>query len=382
MKKYNVLHFIPSLIGFEKFVLPCYINTKTYNYSCKIIYSNDSSQKSNFIKKKRKINTLEINNFKLGSNFFFQLIAFINILKLIYLTRPKVVVAHFTTGATLPLISAKLLCVKHRIYFNHGVSYQSYYGFVGLCLKMIEKINIWLSTEVLTVSKGCQKKLKKLSKKKPVKLINCGSAAGLKLTNFSFKKISKIKTLAKVALGFKPSDIVIMYVGREVARKGIFEVENIINQLKEKKFKFIIAGIQNKEFIKKFKNKKVKLIKFQNKLDNFYSASDFIVLPSKHEGFGYSLAEGAVNGCIPLASNVDGPKDIIIHGHSGYLIDLKRNNKYANYIKSISAKSDLMKFLSFNAYRSIQKYDQNIFLKYYHKYYSELLIKKFKKNYY
>ena len=374
MQKLKIFHFIPNSVGLKKFILPCYANSRKYKYPCTIIYSNIYSEKKN-LKKKTKLNFLRINNFKLGPNIFITLVAFFEILKLIINLRPKLVVAHFTLGATLPLMSAKLLCVKHRIYFNHGVSYQSYYGFIGLCLRMIEKINIWLSTEVLTVSKRCQKKLKKLSTNKPVKLINHGSAAGLKLPKYSFKKLSKIKTIAKATLGYKPTDIVIMYVGRDVARKGIFEVKNIIDQLKEKKFRFIIAGIQNKEFIKKLKNKKVKFIKFQNKLDNFYFASDFVILPSKHEGFGYSLAEGAVNGCIPLASNVDGPKDIIINGHSGYLIGLNNTHKYVKYINLFSANRSLMKFFSYNAFRSIQKYDQNIFLKYYHKYFGEFLNK-------
>ena len=372
MNKYKIFHFIPSLIGSQKFVLPCYANTKMYNYSCTIIYSNDNFKKKNFIKNK-KINTVEINNFKLGSNLFFKLVAFFNILKLIYQRRPKVVVAHFTTGAILPLICAKLLCVKHRIYFNHGVSYQSYNGFVKLCLRIIEKINIWLSSGVLTVSMGSQRKLKKLSSKKPVKLIHHGSASGLKLTNYSFKKLYKIKCLAKATLGFNFSDTVILYVGRDVARKGIFEVIEIINNLTHEKFKFIIIGIKNKNLIKNIQSKKIKILQFKENIENFYKASDFVILPSKHEGFGYSLAEGASYGSIPLATNVDGPRDIIINGYSGYLINVKSTSKYIKYIKLISRNQKLKKLFSYRAYLSVKKYNRDVYINHYHKYFETLL---------
>ena len=117
MQKLKIFHFIPNSVGLKKFILPCYANSRKYKYPCTIIYSNIYSEKKN-LKKKTKFNFLRINNFKLGPNIFITLVAFFEILKLIINLRPKLVVAHFTLGATLPLMSAKLLCVKHRIYFN------------------------------------------------------------------------------------------------------------------------------------------------------------------------------------------------------------------------------------------------------------------------
>ena len=158
-----------------------------------------------------------------------------------------------------------------------------------------------------------------------------------------------------------------------MARKGIFEVTDIINYLKHEKFKFIIIGIKNKNLIKNIQFKKIKLIKFKDKIDNFYKASDFIILPSKHEGFGYSLAEGAAYGSIPLASNVDGPRDIIIHGYSGYLINIKSISKYVKYIRSLGGNQKLKKLFSYRAYLSVKKYNQDIYIKHYQKYFETLL---------
>ena len=161
-------------------------------------------------------------------------------------------------------------------------------------------------------------------------------------------------------------------------------LENIINAFyllpgnyQKKSQLNIIGDGSNLIFLKKLSNNNPNII-FHGKpmredMAIFYKASDFIILPSKHEGFGYSLAEGAAYGSIPLASNVDGPRDIIIHGYSGYLINIKSISKYVKYIRSLGGNQKLKKLFSYRAYLSVKKYNQDIYIKHYQKYFETLL---------
>ena len=48
---------------------------------------------------------------------------------------------------------------------------------------------------------------------------------------------------------------------------------------------------------------------------------DILVLPSHFEGFGLALIEGMAAGLVVIASDCDGPGEIICHGENGFLFE-------------------------------------------------------------
>jgi glycosyltransferase involved in cell wall biosynthesis len=70
----------------------------------------------------------------------------------------------------------------------------------------------------------------------------------------------------------------------------------------------LLTGISEREFADSVPNPPLRVtpLGFVAKLDSFYLAADVVFLPSHHEGFPYSLLEGAVAGCLCLASDING----------------------------------------------------------------------------
>jgi glycosyltransferase involved in cell wall biosynthesis len=48
---------------------------------------------------------------------------------------------------------------------------------------------------------------------------------------------------------------------------------------------------------------------------------DILIQPSRYEGFGLTIVEGMAAGLPVIASNLDGPKEILCNGRFGYLFE-------------------------------------------------------------
>ena len=65
---------------------------------------------------------------------------------------------------------------------------------------------------------------------------------------------------------------------------------------------------------------KISIIKWTNDLDIYYKSSKLLILPSFFEGFGNVLIE-ALNFNLPcIATNNDGPREVLGYGKYGLLI--------------------------------------------------------------
>lgn len=70
----------------------------------------------------------------------------------------------------------------------------------------------------------------------------------------------------------------------------------------------------------------------KEKATEVISESSLLVLTSRYEGLPYVALE-AMALCKPVvATDVDGPKDIVLHGETGFLVDLDDDERMANYI--------------------------------------------------
>lgn len=70
----------------------------------------------------------------------------------------------------------------------------------------------------------------------------------------------------------------------------------------------------------------------QSELPKIYSNSDCIVTPSFHETFGLAVLEAAACETPAIAADVDGLRAIVVNGETGYLIDERDAQLYADKI--------------------------------------------------
>lgn len=80
------------------------------------------------------------------------------------------------------------------------------------------------------------------------------------------------------------------------------------------------------------------------------------VLSSRYEGFGIAIIEAMAAGIPVIASNIDGPKEIITDGQNGLLFESDNEVDLAEKIKMVIRDNNLRDLLVNNAFLSSQEY--------------------------
>ena len=80
-------------------------------------------------------------------------------------------------------------------------------------------------------------------------------------------------------------------------------------------------------------------------------------MTSKYEGFPMTLIECQSFGCVPIIyDSYPAAKEIVVDGENGYLIPFRQKRKYADRLNDLISNTTLLKKLSFNSIRSVQRY--------------------------
>lgn len=134
----------------------------------------------------------------------------------------------------------------------------------------------------------------------------------------------------------------ILFVGRLIPRKGVYELLNAISLLNIKDVKLLILGsddfygLGETDYIKSLKdfvasNGLSKLVFFAGYVPNqqmpkFYKDADILVFPSiESEGLPLTILEAQAHGIPVIASNVGGISEVITHGKNGFLLTTPGN---------------------------------------------------------
>ena len=111
-------------------------------------------------------------------------------------------------------------------------------------------------------------------------------------------KVKNLKLLFEVVCGF---DVELYIVGE---MKGYFDLESL-----EKKY-----NIKPKYFG----------VLSHDELKKLYRKADILLSTSEYEGFGMVMAEAQASGCVVIATNTAGAKEIIIDNKTGFIVKNKK----------------------------------------------------------
>ncbi len=261
--------------------------------------------------------------------------------------------------------------IKIRIYHNMGFIGLSFTGIKKRVFLDMEKIICFLSHKVqFTSRENLEFALKnKLVTKEKAYIVWNGSTGGVNLTRFNIKQRSYWSSEIRVRHKINREDFVIGFIGRINKDKGINELLNAFKNLKcRENLKLLLVGTIDDmsgidDELWKWANCEAEIILCGERMDveKYYAAINVLVLPSYREGFGNVIIEAAAMGTPSIASNIPGPREIIINGKTGLLIEPRNENELCDRLEFVLNNKNLLSLMGEYACEIItQKYDSRI----------------------
>lgn len=362
----KIIHITPDLNFAKNFVLPIAkiqklggndvtIITHDYEYRSKLAeLSIDDAALGGVI--------LIMLNLKVSSFKFSFIQGLIQLFSILKFQRFDLVICHTTVDSFFPLLIARLALVTKIVYFNHGVPGLGYRFFLRWLLNIVEFSNMTFAhcSYTITAAMAARLKLIGLGLKKVV-LISPGSACGIIIKYNDFHDLQIARVIARSHLEINDDAFVILYVGRAVKRKGIYDLLSAL-QLMPNRFKLLIVGPVAEDIVDlyKYNNIDITFTGYVNSVDIYYKASDVLCIPSYHEGLGYCYLEASSFGCVPICSNIPGPTDFIINNNTGMTVTPGCIQSIANSLKYLSNSRDDLQRISLAAYVSVRQYDRSV----------------------
>jgi N,N'-diacetylbacillosaminyl-diphospho-undecaprenol alpha-1,3-N-acetylgalactosaminyltransferase len=303
-------------------------------------------------------------------NPIFLLARVITYSKKLNLHKPIVLHTHQSRASLIPLISSFFCQVPNRIYHNHGLPYLGYSGPMRMFLWCLEYLNMRLATHVLFVSQSNLDAAVSDRLLSPCKahILGYGTAIGIDLNHYELTNFDgSARAIARHDLGIPERAFVLAYIGRPVKRKGLhFLLESWqLTGLAQQGHILMIAGCTVDECVQALGHPTagVKALGYLNDLKSFYAASDALTLPSRHEGFPYSLLEAAAAGLPLIGTDIPGVRCAIQPNKTGLLVPFNDKDALSNAIQQIANDVNFRQYLGKNArVRVEQEFDRPIVL--------------------
>jgi glycosyltransferase involved in cell wall biosynthesis len=245
-----------------------------------------------------------------------------------------IVIGHTPKGAMIAMIAAYLAGVNKRIYFRHGIMYETSKGTKAFLLKTIEKLTGKLATKVVCVSKSVIEKSITENLNKPCKniLLNLGTCNGIDSIRFSKQNITASSQIfLREKYQIKLEDRIVGYVGRLVNDKGINELISAWKIIKQKRGDVKLLLVGPFEARDSISEKLKQLIKADNSIIHtglisdvlpYYGLMDIFILPSYREGFPTVVLEASSMAIPIITTRSTGCVDSIVENETGVYCDL------------------------------------------------------------
>lgn len=263
-----------------------------------------------------------------------------------------IVCGHTPVGGLLAICAAWLCGVKKRVFFRHGLVYETSKGMKRKLLMGAEKLVSRLATQVVCVSPYLIERSVQdgLTPRNKMVLLGNGSCNGIDAVGVFNPKVldtSKMDEIRK-KWGVPKDAFVIGYTGRMVQDKGIEELVAAFKRIEEKYPKTILLLVGMLEERDAVNPETVNEIKTNPRIihtglvlgnmEYYYAMMDVLVLCTHREGLGSALLEAAAMGVPTLTTSHTGSCDAIKENVTGMFVTMNDANsiveKVSMYIEN------------------------------------------------
>lgn len=240
-----------------------------------------------------------------------------------------IVIGHTPKGGMIAMIASYLAGTKKRVYFRHGIMFETSGGFKRVILKNIERLTAALATTVVSVSQSVLEKSNQLrlndSKKNLV--LHRGTCNGIDIEKFNQSILKSEQTQAlRIRYNIAKTDVVIGFVGRLVKDKGIVELikawRMLISEFKDIKL-LLVGPYEQRDALDEETQKEIansSTIVHTGLISDvtpLYGLMDIFILPSFREGFPTVVLEASAMELPIITTRSTGCKDSIVPNKTG-----------------------------------------------------------------
>jgi len=177
------------------------------------------------------------------------------------------------------------------------------------------------------------------------------------------------------------SPLRLLFLGRHVIDKGIYDLYKINVFLKEKQINvswtILGKGPETQNVKKQWQgqsNVSFLTPKSNNEVLDIISKNDILVFPTKFEGFPVAILESMSKGCVPIASDiVGGIQEVVIDNQTGFKCEINNNILFAEKIEKLYKDRKLLFEMQLNAIDIVSKnFDIKKQCKAYQNYFKEI----------
>lgn len=240
-----------------------------------------------------------------------------------------VVVGHTPKGALLAMLAARICGVPKRIFFRHGLVYETSHGWKRRILIWVDRLTSLCATQIICVSPSLlqQSIADRLAPKEKQSLLCQGTCNGVDTVeqfNPALMDSQRLSALRE-QLGIQPSDFVVGYSGRIVQDKGIKELVQAFDLLTVPNKKLLLVGMfEQRDALPESLQQRILLdpniiytgyIRWD--MAYYYALMNVYVLASYREGFPTGVLEAQSMEIPVVTTQATGCKDSIIDGQTG-----------------------------------------------------------------
>lgn len=254
----------------------------------------------------------------------------------LFLKRNKIdtIVGHTPKGGMVSMLAGALAGTENRIYFRHGIIYETSTGFKRFLLKNIDRLSGSLAHKVVCVSNSVKKRSLADHLNAPSKniILGLGTCNGIDTeTKFNPENYSddEVESL-RLKHNIKENDFVIGYVGRLVKDKGINELIQAWQILKKNRIniKLLLVGpFEEKDAVSEETRRTIEndpdilFTGFILVAAPYYRLMDTFILPTYREGFPTVTLEASSMKVPVLTTRATGCTESIIENETGLFIN-------------------------------------------------------------
>ncbi|MBD5230555.1 MAG: glycosyltransferase family 4 protein [Bacteroidales bacterium] len=242
--------------------------------------------------------------------------------------KPQMIHSMTPKAGLLSMIAGWVCRVPVRIHTFTGLVFPTSTGLTKKILIFTDSLTCACATHIIPEGEGVKNDLQNYRiTRKPLKVLGHGNVRGIDLEHYN-PELPKVKEQADRLR--KPGIFTFVFIGRLVGDKGINELVEAFTRLHSEypKTRLLLVGPQEQE-LAPLKEETLKHIAShpgieavgsQKDVRPWLLASDTFVFPSYREGFPNVVIEAGAMGKPSIVTDINGSREIIIHGKNGVII--------------------------------------------------------------